>query len=226
MSSGKHAKGCRPAAALLESGAFRRPAHQPGIPRLLRRLYDWTIRMAGHPRALQVLAAVSFAESSFFPVIPELMLIPMVLEQRQKAWRIATVCTIASVLGGAFGYAIGFYLFQAVGQGIIDFYGLQASFAAFKAAFAKWGFLIILGKGLTPIPYKLVTIASGVSGYNFWLFMLASLVTRGGRFFLVTALLWKYGPPIRTFLERYLTLLATAILVVIVLGFVIFKYLW
>ena len=91
--------------------------------------------MAGHPRALQVLAAVSFAESSFFPVIPELMLIPMVLEQRQKAWRIATVCTIASVLGGAFGYAIGFYLFQAVGQGIIDFYGLQASFAAFKVQY-------------------------------------------------------------------------------------------
>jgi len=193
---------------------------------LLRRLYDWTIRMAGHPQALKVLAAVSFSESSFFPVIPELMLIPMVLEQRQKAWRIATVCTIASVLGGAFGYAIGYYLFRAVGQGIIDFYHLQASFTAFQAAFAEWGFLIILGKGLTPIPYKLVTIASGVSGYSFWLFMLASLITRGGRFFAVTALLKAYGPPIRTFLERYLTLVTTVIIVVIGLGFVIFKYLW
>ena len=193
---------------------------------MLRRLYDWTIRMAGHRHALRVLAAVSFAESSFFPVIPELMLIPMVLEQRDKAWRIAAVCTIASVLGGAFGYAIGYYLFAAVGQGIIDFYGLQHSFDAFKAAFAKYGFLIILVKGLTPIPYKLVTIASGVSGYDFWLFMLASLITRGGRFFAVTALLWAYGPPIRIFLERYLTLITTAVLVVIVLGFVIFKYLW
>jgi membrane protein YqaA with SNARE-associated domain len=188
---------------------------------LLRRLYDWTIRMAGHPQALKVLAAVSFSESSFFPVIPELMLIPMVLEQRQKAWRIATVCTIASVLGGAFGYAIGYYLFQAVGKGIIDFYHLQASFDAFQAAFAKWGFLIILGKGLTPIPYKLVTITSGFAGYNIWLFVLCSIVARGGRFFVVAVLLNRYGDFIRAELEKRLGLWVGLGAAVLVLGFYI-----
>jgi len=188
---------------------------------LLRRLYDWTIRMAGHPQALKVLAAVSFSESSFLPIIPEILLIPMVLERRDRAWRIATVCTIASVLGGALGYVIGYYLFAAVGQAIIDLFRQQANFDAFKALCAKYGFWFILLKGLTPIPYKLVTIGSGVIGYNFWLFMLASLITRGGRFFAVASLLKAYGPPIRTFLERYLTLVTTAVVVLIVLGFVV-----
>ena len=191
---------------------------------MLRSLYDWTIRMAGHPQALKVLAAVSFSESSFFPIIPELMLIPMVLEQRERAWRIATVCTVASVLGGAFGYAIGYYLFQAVGQGIIDFYHLQASFAAFQAAFAEWGFLIILGKGLTPIPYKLVTIASGSVAFNLAVFIAASIVTRAARFYMVAALLWKFGPPIRDFIERRLQLVMWAFLIALIGGFVAVKY--
>ena len=195
------------------------------MPRLLRRLYDWTIRMAGHPQALKVLAAVSFAESSFFPVIPELMLIPMVLEQRQKAWRIATVCTIASVLGGAFGYAIGFYLFQAVGQGIIDFYGLQAAFASFHEQFNKYGLWVILIKGLTPIPYKIVTIASGAAHFDLLTFGIASLVTRGARFGGEATLLYFYGEPIRTFVEKRLTLVTTAFVMLVVGGFVALRYL-
>jgi membrane protein YqaA with SNARE-associated domain len=193
---------------------------------LLRRLYDWTIDMAGRRRAMPVMAAVSFAESSFFPVIPELMLIPMVLRRRDMAWRIATVCTIASVLGGVLGYAIGYYLYTGIGERIIRLYHLENSFTAFKTAFDTYGFWIILLKGLTPIPYKLVTIASGVSGYNLGLFVIASIITRGGRFFLVAGLLKAYGEPIRAVLERYLTLITTAVLVLIVLGFVIFKYLW
>jgi membrane protein YqaA with SNARE-associated domain len=193
---------------------------------LLRRLYDWTIEMAGRPQAMPVMAAVSFAESSFFPVIPELMLIPMVLRRRDKAWSIAAVCTIASVLGGLLGYAIGYYLYAGIGEQIIALYHLESSFRAFKAAFDEYGFWIILLKGLTPIPYKLVTIASGVSGYNIGLFVLASIITRGGRFFLVAGLLKAFGEPIRAFLERYLTLVTTVLLVLIVLGFVIFKYLW
>jgi len=193
---------------------------------LLRRIYDWTIRMAGHRHAMLVLGAVSFAESSFFPVIPELMLIPMVLENRAKAWRIAAVCTVTSVLGGMLGYAIGYYLYEGIGQRIIDLYGLQHDFDAFKEAFNRYGFLIILIKGLTPIPYKLVTIASGVSGYDFWLFVLASIITRGGRFFAVAGLLKVYGEPIRSFVERYLTLVTTAVLVLIVVGFIIVKYVW
>jgi membrane protein YqaA with SNARE-associated domain len=193
---------------------------------LLRRLYDWTIEMAGRPQAMPVMAAVSFSESSFFPVIPELMLVPMVLRRRDKAWQIAAVCTIASVLGGVLGYAIGYYLYTGIGERIIALYHLEDNFLAFKAAFDKYGFWIILLKGLTPIPYKLVTIASGVSSYNIGLFVIASIITRGGRFFLVAGLLKAYGEPIQAVLERYLTLITTGILAAIVLGFVIFKYLW
>lgn len=192
---------------------------------MLRRLYDWAIDMAGRPQAMPVLAAVSFAESSFFPVPPDVMLVPMVLRRRDRAWRIAAVCTAASVLGGLLGYAIGQLLYAGFGQRVIAFYGLQAEFQAFQQTLAQWGFLLILAKGLTPIPFKLVTIACGVGGYDIGLFLLACVITRGARFFLEAALLWRYGPPIRAFLERYLTLIALAVLAAIVLGFVMLKYL-
>jgi membrane protein YqaA with SNARE-associated domain len=191
---------------------------------LLRRLYDWTIEMAGRPQAMPALAAVSFAESSFFPVPPDVMLVPMVLRRRDKAWRIAAVCTIASVLGGLLGYAIGNVLYAGFGERVIALYGLQQRFLDFQETLSQWGFLLILAKGLTPIPFKLVTIACGVGGYNLGLFVLASVITRGARFFLEAALLKHYGEPIRTFLERYLTWITTAVLVAIVLGFVILKY--
>ena len=191
---------------------------------MLRRLYDWTMGLASRPNALLALAAVSFAESSFFPIPPDAMIVPMVLARPDRAWRIALVATVASVLGGALGYAIGYYLFETLGQSLIQLYGYQAKFEAFKQAYNEWGLWIILIKGLTPIPYKLVTIASGAAAFDFPIFMLASIATRGLRFFIVAALLRRFGEPIRDFVERRLTLVATAFLLAVVGGFLIVRY--
>jgi len=193
---------------------------------VFQRLYDRTMSLASHRHALRVLALVSFAESSIFPIPPDAMLIPMVLAHRERAWTMAAVCTIASVLGGILGYIIGYFLFEAVGRPILDFYGYQEEFQRFADAYNRWGLWIILIKGLTPIPYKLVTIASGVAQFDPVVFILASIATRGARFFLVAALLRRYGPPIRTFVEKNLTAVATAALVLIVGGFVAVKYLF
>ena len=195
-------------------------------PRALRPLYDWTMRMAAHRRALPILAALSFAESSFFPVPPDAMLVPMVLAARSKAWRIAGVCTIASVVGGFAGYAIGALLLDRVGRPILEFYGVMDSFTALMRLYQDWGLWIILIKGLTPIPYKVVTIASGAFGFDLATFAIASLVTRGARFFLVAALLWRFGPPIRDFIERYLGLLSFVFLAALIAGFVAIGWLF
>jgi membrane protein YqaA with SNARE-associated domain len=192
---------------------------------MLRRLYDWIIALSASPRAVPALAAVAFTESSFFPIPPDAMIVPMVLAQPRQAWRIALVATAASVLGGIAGYLIGVYLYETVGQWLISIYGLGDGFAEFQRAYAEWGLWIILIKGLTPIPYKLVTIASGVAGYNLPVFVLASIATRGARFFLVAALLRLYGPPIRQFIERRLTLVTTVFLLLIVAGVVAARYL-
>jgi membrane protein YqaA with SNARE-associated domain len=173
---------------------------------------------------MKAMAAVSFTESSFFPIPPDAMLIPMVLARRDQAWRIATVCTIASVLGGIVGYAIGYYLLETLGGWIIRLYGLEAGLADFRARYAEWGLWIILIKGMTPIPYKLVTIASGAAHFDIWVFTIASIVTRGARFFLVAALLWRFGAPIREFVERRLTLLTTLFVVFLVGGFVVVRF--
>ncbi len=192
---------------------------------MLRRLYDWVIRLSGHPKALWALASVSFVESSFFPIPPDIMLIPMVLAQRAKAWLFAGVCTIASVAGGFLGYAIGYYLFETAGKWVIELYGLQGGFAQFQEQFNEWGLWVILIKGLTPIPYKLVTIASGAAHFDLLTFGLASLATRGARFFLVAGLLYIVGDPIRHFIEKHLTLVTTAFVLIIVAGFVAVAYL-
>jgi membrane protein YqaA with SNARE-associated domain len=192
---------------------------------MLRKLYDWVIRMAEHPKALWVLAGISFAESSFFPIPPDIMLIPMVIAQRARAWLIAGVCTIASVAGGFLGYAIGFYFFETLGKYVIDLYGLQGGFAEFQEQFNKWGLWIILIKGLTPIPFKLVTIASGAAHFDLGVFAAASLVTRAGRFYLVAGLIYVFGEPIREFIEKHLTLVTTAAVALIVTGFVLVTYL-
>jgi len=192
---------------------------------VLRRLYDWVIRLSEHPKALQALAAVSFVESSFFPIPPDIMLIPMVLAQRARAWLIAGVCTVASVTGGFLGYAIGFYFFETFGNWLLDLYGLQGGFVQFQQQFNEWGLWIILIKGMTPIPYKLVTIASGAAHFDLLTFGVASLVTRGARFYLVTGLLYLFGEPIRTFIEKHLTLVTTAFVILIVAGFVALRYL-
>lgn len=192
---------------------------------MLRSWYNWVIRMSEHPKALWVLAGVSFAESSFFPIPPDIMLIPMVIAQRAKAWLIAGVCTIASVAGGFLGYAIGFFFFETLGKYVIDLYGLQGGFAEFQEQFNKWGLWIILIKGLTPIPFKLVTIASGAAHFDLGVFAAASLVTRAGRFYLVAGLIYLFGEPIRGFIEKHLTLVTTAAVALIVTGFVLVTYL-
>ncbi len=193
---------------------------------MLRGLYDWVMRLAAHERALPALAVISFLESSVFPIPPDVMLIPMVLADRTRAFRIALVCTIASVLGGLLGYAIGYYLFETLGEWVVRTYGMQAGLAAFRAGFDEYGTWIILIKGLTPIPYKLVTIASGAAHFDLFTFVWASILTRGLRFFLVAALLWKFGEPIRSFIEKRLTLLTWLFLIALVGGFVAFRYLF
>jgi membrane protein YqaA with SNARE-associated domain len=193
---------------------------------MIRSLYDWVIRLAVHPKAVPALGVVSFLESSVFPIPPDVMLIPMVLANRAKAFTIAAVCTVTSVLGGLLGYAIGYYFFETIGEWVVRTYGLQAGLAAFRAGFDEYGTWIILIKGLTPIPYKLVTIASGAAHFDLFTFMWASILTRGARFFLVAALLWKFGEPIRTFVEERLTLLTWAFLIALIGGFVAFRYLF
>lgn len=192
---------------------------------MFRSLYKWTLRLAAHRHALPALALVSFAESSFFPIPPDAMLIPMCLARRDQAFRFAFVCTIASVLGGILGYAIGYFAYETLGRPIVEFYGLQAAMDSYRAMFAEWGLWIILIKGLTPIPYKVVTIASGVAAFDPLVFVLASIVTRAGRFFIVAALIWRFGPPIQAFIEKRLTILGLGFLAVVIGGFVLVRVL-
>lgn len=192
---------------------------------MLKRTYDWTLSFAAHRHARWALAGVSFAESSFFPIPPDLLLIPMVVSERAKAWVYAAICTIASVLGGILGYAIGFFLFETIGTAVLDFYHLSDKFAAFAAQYNDYGAWIVFVAGVTPIPYKLITIASGTTELNFATFVIASIGARGLRFFAVAGLLYWAGPPIREFVERHLSLAFTAFVIVLVGGFVLVKYL-
>ncbi len=188
---------------------------------MLRRTYDRTMRLAAHRHARAALAAVSFAESSVFPVPPDILLIPMVLADRRRAWELAAVCTAASVAGALAGYAIGHFLFSSVGQPVLAFYGLESEFGRFRDAYNAWGAWIVAGAGLTPFPYKVVTIASGVTGLDLMTFVVASLISRGLRFFLVAGLMWYAGPPIRAFVERRLGLATTLFFVLLLGGFVL-----
>jgi membrane protein YqaA with SNARE-associated domain len=192
---------------------------------LIRRVYDWTMRQSASPHAMRALGIVAFLESSIFPIPPDAMIVPMVLARPHEAWRIGLVATVASVIGGLAGYLIGYALLETVGQWIIGLYGLADRVAEYQAAYNRWGLWIILIKGLTPIPYKLVTIASGVAHFSLPVFILASILTRGLRFFLVAGLLRWYGSPIRDFIEARLTLVTTAFAALIVLGFLSIRYL-
>jgi membrane protein YqaA with SNARE-associated domain len=191
------------------------------IAPMLRRIYDWCIDAAHKPYALWLMGAVSFAESSFFPVPPDVMLIPMSLARPERAWIYATLCTVTSVLGGAVGYAIGALLFDSVGHWLIQFYGYGDKVEAFRAGYAQYGAWIILLKGLTPIPYKLVTITSGFANYNFWMFIGLSVIARGGRFFIVAILLNRYGVWIRETIEKRLGLWVGLGVGALVLGFIV-----
>jgi membrane protein YqaA with SNARE-associated domain len=191
---------------------------------MLRRLYDWCIDAAGKPHAAWIMGAVSFAESSFLPIPPDVMLIPMSLARPDKAWRYALVCTVSSVAGGVLGYFIGSMLYDSVGLWLIRLYGYGDKVEAFREAYAHYGAWIILLKGLTPIPYKIVTIASGFAGYNFGLFVLLSAITRGARFFAEAFLLNRYGPQARTIIEKRLGLWVTLGALVLVGGIVAALY--
>jgi len=192
---------------------------------MLRRLYDYTMGLASRPQAKTFLGGVAFAESSIFPIPPDVMLIPMVLARRKEAWKIAFICSIFSVLGGVFGYLIGIFFFDLVGGEIIDFYGYTDKFLRFTEAYDEWGGWIVAFFGLTPFPYKVITIASGAAKLNFAIFMFASVLSRSARFFLVAWLLYKYGEPIRVFIEKYLGLLTFAFFIVLFGTFVLLKYL-
>jgi membrane protein YqaA with SNARE-associated domain len=192
---------------------------------VLRSLYDRTMRLAGHRHALWALAAVSFIESSVFPIPPDVLLIPMVLAMPRRAFLFAAVATVASVVGGYLGYAIGYFAFEAIGQRVLEFYHVMDKYEALKASFAQWGAWIIIIKGMTPIPYKLITIASGALKFDLLTFTFASLLSRSLRFFLVAALLWRFGEPIRRFIEDRLMLLTTLFAVALIGGFVALRYL-
>jgi len=186
---------------------------------MLRRLYDWVMGLAASRHAPSALFAVSFAESSFFPVPPDVMLAPMVLARPEKAWRYAALCTLASVLGGCLGYAIGYFL-QDAALWLMSLSGHAGGLDQFKCWYAEWGVWVILIKGLTPIPYKLVTIASGLAQFAFPVFIAASVVTRGARFFLVAAVVKKFGPAMLPVIERRLALFAGLAVALVVIGLV------
>ena len=180
--------------------------------------------LAGRRDAAWALAGVAFVEGWFFPIPPDLLLIPMVLAARGRAWRYAALCTAASVAGGAFGYAIGHFLFEAAARPILDFYGHGGAFAAFGARYNEWGAWIVFTAGFTPFPYKVIAIASGATGLDPGIFVVASAVGRGLRFFLVAALLYWLGPPIRAFVERRLGLVTAVFAALLLGGFVLAKY--
>jgi len=190
----------------------------------MRRMYDWMMRMAAHRNAPHALFWVSFVESSIFPIPPDVMLIPMILANRAKAWLYATICTVGSVIGGIAGYAIGYFLIESIGRPILAFYGYSEKYAAAEQLFQQWGALILIAKGWTPFPYKVLTIASGAFHMDFVQFILASIVARSMRFYLVAVLLFWFGEPIRDFIERRLSLVTTLFLIALIGGFVAVKF--
>jgi membrane protein YqaA with SNARE-associated domain len=186
---------------------------------MFRGLYNWTLRLARHRHAIPAMAAISFAESSFFPIPPDVMLVPMVLARRSQAYLIATVCTVASVTGGMLGYAVGYFLYDSVGLYLVNLYGMHDAAAEYQRWYGEYGAWVILIKGLTPIPFKLVTIASGLARFDFGLFVLLAAVTRGIRFFAMAFLLKRYGAPIERFIDERLTLVSWGMLGLLVAGF-------
>jgi membrane protein YqaA with SNARE-associated domain len=192
---------------------------------MIRGLYDWTISLAAHRYALLALAVVSFLESSVFPIPPDILMIPMIIAAPRRAFLIATVCLVSSVLGGLLGYYIGYGLFETVGRPVLEFYGKDAYFEEFATRYNEWGAWAVLIAGVTPFPYKVITIMSGVTQLNLGVFMVASVIARGLRFFIVAALLWKFGAPIRDFIERRLGLMFTLFVILLAGGFYVVKYL-
>ena len=192
-------------------------AKRPGF---IRRLYDWTMAKASGPNATKMLFVVSFAESSFFPIPPDLMLVPMCLANRARAFFLAAWCTLASVLGGIFGYLIGALLFESIGQWLIS----EENMTAFRSLYARWGIWTVLVGGLTPVPYKAITIASGIAGYDFFLFVLLSALSRGTRFGLEATLIYRFGEPVREFIEKRLEIVVSAAVFLVIAGVLAVRY--
>lgn len=193
--------------------------------KFIKKLYDWSIDVASRKNAVWFLAMLSFIESSFFPIPPDITLIPMCLAKREKSVFYATVATVASTLGGLLGYAIGFFLFETIGKPILNFYSLNETFMSFQSHYNEYGGWIVFAGGLTPIPYKVITIASGVANMDISLFVITSILGRALRFYIEAALIWKYGDSIRNFIEKYLGVLTFAFLILLLGGFYVLKYL-
>lgn len=195
------------------------------VPFMIRALYDWTLRLADHRHSLRALGIVSFVESSFFPIPPDVLMIPMIISRPARAWTIATVAMVTSVLGGLLGYFIGAMLWDTLGRPILDFYGKAEAGAAFAEEFNRYGAWAVLFAGVTPFPFKVITIVSGWTGLSLPVFVVSAILARGLRFFVVAGLLWKFGAPIRDFIERRLGLLFTLFMVLLVGGFFLIRYL-
>jgi membrane protein YqaA with SNARE-associated domain len=192
----------------------------------IRRLYNWTMAKAAGPNARLMLFVIAFAESSFFPIPPDVMLVPMCLAARARAFLLAGWCTLGSAIGGGFGYLIGAFLFESVGRWLVEVYGLNEGMDAFRNLYTEWGIWAVLIGALTPIPYKLVTIASGIAGYDFAMFMLFSFVARGLRFELEAALVYTLGEPVREFVEKRLEVVVSVVVALIIAGFVAIRFLF
>jgi membrane protein YqaA with SNARE-associated domain len=194
-------------------------------PGWLRALYAWTLNQAASPHALWILALIAFVESSVVPIPPDILLIPMVIAMRERAWLIAGICTIASVAGGMAGYGIGALLFEGIGQAVLNFYGYLEKFNDFQGMYNEHGAWIVFGAGITPFPYKVITIASGVTGLDLTTFTIASVLARGIRFFFIAWLLWQFGAPIKLFIEKNLGWLSIVFFVLLIAGFAVLKLL-
>ena len=192
---------------------------------MMRKLYNWTLKKSESKYALWILAALSFIESSVFPIPPDVMLVPMMIARIDRVWFYAAVCTVASVLGGIFGYFIGFYLFDTVGVSVLEFYGISEQFNHFKEIYLEWGILIVLVAGITPIPYKIVTIASGLMAMNIFMFILASIVARTVRFFIEAIVVHCFGAAAKKFIDKHLEWVAVGFTCVLLLGFFVIKIL-
>jgi len=192
---------------------------------MIKRLYDWTLSLAETRHALWALALVAFIESSVFPIPPDILMLPMILAQPSRAWLIAGVALVASVLGGLAGYLIGYGLYDTVGRPVLEFYGKESYFAEFSDRYNAWGAWAVLIAGVTPFPYKVITILSGATALNIWVFLIASVIARGLRFFVLAALLWRFGAPIKEFIERRLGVLFTLFVAALLGGFLAVRYL-
>jgi membrane protein YqaA with SNARE-associated domain len=190
---------------------------------MLRRLYNWTMSLSRSPHALWALAIVSFIESSVFPIPPDVLMIPMIIARPSRAFLIAGIATLASVLGALLGYYVGAALFDTIGQPVLNFYGKGTEFDTFAVKYNDWGAWAVLIAGITPFPFKVITIASGVTGLSLPVFIVASIIARAFRFFMVAALLWRFGAPIQDFIERRLGLVFTVFVVLLVGGFAVLK---